>query len=536
MKIKKEIVLQSFEHLTQTTTNKFWGLLCVFYAIETKQIKSGYTYRINTKKLSEKLQNFFYYGTFKTFNPNYYFVRFSNYWLEAFEGLRLVKGKPKLENIAIFYFKDEIFENAISNLELVQKLLNELKLTQKDVNYLFELPRNMIKIELENDYKKEKIFDLIKTTYKINSSHNTLTVEKPFSIISHPAELQRAPFFQTLYSGTQIQKLLILTKFDFDDYYVQQKIKTKISPPKNLIYYGAPGTGKSYKIETEVLNGVPQAQQERVTFHPDYDHAAFIGSYMPKSDTAGNITYQFVPQVFTNIYVKAWQNLGKAYFLVIEEINRGNCAEIFGDIFQLLDRRANYPITPKYALKEYLIENLERKGYGGIKDGKIVLPPNLQLLATMNTSDQSLFPMDSAFKRRWTWKYVPINYNKNEAENTSAGFYVDFGDGRIFSWLEFIEKMNKNFIKVNEYLGEDKCIGNYFIKPDDKAISLETFINKAIFYLWIDVFREEDETPFENGTTYSDFFPEESAGKSLVEKMVNKLGVKIENLSEISNT
>lgn len=326
-------------------------------------------------------------------------------------------------------------------------------------------------------------------------------------------------------------------KFDYsnEEYSeTDEELINHIKLKPNLIFYGAPGTGKSHKIETKTLKGVPETQQERVTFHPDYDNASFVGSYMPSSDDDGNIRYEFVPQVFTNIYVKAWQNLDKPYYLVIEEINRGNCAEIFGDIFQLLDRKSNYAITPKSALQTYLKKTLGESD--GIKNGKMILPPNLQLLATMNTSDQSLFPMDSAFKRRWTWKYVPIDYNQNEDENPSAGFIVKLSDNQTFSWLEFIEKVNTKFIKNNENLGEDKCIGNYFIKPDNKEISLEEFINKAIFYLWIDVFQEEEETPFESGTTYSDFFPEATKGKELVEKMLSKLDVSINNLAEATET
>jgi len=320
---------------------------------------------------------------------------------------------------------------------------------------------------------------------------------------------------------------------DIEFQYLYKYKHGKVSP-QNYIFYGAPGTGKSHKIETEILVGVPEKRQERVTFHPDYDNASFVGSYMPSSDDDGNIRYEFIPQVFTNIYVKAWQNLDKPYYLVIEEINRGNCAEIFGDIFQLLDRKSNYAITPKSALQMYLKKTLGESD--GIKNGKMILPPNLRLLATMNTSDQSLFPMDSAFKRRWTWKYVPIDYNKSEDENPSAGFFIKLSDIQTFSWLDFIEKVNTKFIKNNENLGEDKCIGNYFIRPDNKEISLEEFINKAIFYLWIDVFQEEEETPFESGVTYSDFFPEATKGKELVEKMLAKLNVSINNLTEAIET
>ena len=191
---------------------------------------------------------------------------------------------------------------------------------------------------------------------------------------------------------------------------------------------------------------------------------------------------------------------------MIEEINRGNCAEIFGDIFQLLDRNSDYSITPSNELKQYLVKVLTSvDAIKGIENGKMKLPSNLNILATMNTSDQSLFPMDSAFKRRWDWEYIPINYKKSP-ENPSSNFKVILSETESFSWIDFIAKVNSK-IKQNPNLGMDKCIGNYFIKAKNDTISLEEFINKAIFYLWNDVFKDEDEHIFEENTFYEDFFP-----------------------------
>ena len=151
------------------------------------------------------------------------------------------------------------------------------------------------------------------------------------------------------------------------------------------------------------------------------------------------------------------------------------------------------------------------------------LPSNLNILATMNTSDQSLFPMDSAFKRRWDWEYIPINYEKSE-ENPSSDFQVNISETESFSWLDFIEKVN-TVIKENPNLGMDKCIGNYFIKAKDNIITLEEFINKAIFYLWNDVFKDEDEHIFEENTFYEDFFPIATKGKEKVLKILDKIGL-----------
>ena len=155
----------------------------------------------------------------------------------------------------------------------------------------------------------------------------------------------------------------------------------------------------------------------RTTFHPDTDYASFVGCYKPVKDDEDNkkIVYEFVPQAFTDAYVAAWSDLEHPYYLIVEEINRGNCAQIFGDLFQLLDRKngkSEYKIKADKDLAKYLCEAKDKDGQDvlmdkdGIKDGKLCLPANLHILATMNTSDQSLFPMDSAFKRRWDWEYI----------------------------------------------------------------------------------------------------------------------------------
>jgi hypothetical protein len=311
----------------------------------------------------------------------------------------------------------------------------------------------------------------------------------------------------------------------------QNKVRAQKSDKiQQTIFYGAPGTGKSHKVK-ELTKDLSKNQVERVTFHPEFDYASFVGGYKPTmgKDEEGKevIKYEFVPQAFTNIYVKAWKDDSKDFYLVIEEINRGNCAEIFGDIFQLLDRDSQYEISASKELREYLEKkDILGENHEGIKGGKVKLPNNLHILATMNTSDQSLFPMDSAFKRRWDWEYIPINYTKNN-ENESSQFIVKLDSDDSFSWIDFIKAVN-NKIKINDNLGMDKCIGNYFIKPKEKEISLENFINKAIFYLWNDVFKDENEEDsiFDKNTTYEDFFPIETNGKKEVDKLLKYLKLK----------
>lgn len=278
----------------------------------------------------------------------------------------------------------------------------------------------------------------------------------------------------------------------------------------NTIFFGSPGTGKSHEADS-ITNG---KDVQKVTFHPDYDYHSFVGGYKPTM-VGDKIAYKFVPQIFTKIYVDAWKNLEsvddtKPFYLQIEEINRGNCAEIFGDLFQLLDRDkdgfSKYEVTAEEELYKYLLSADGFNGnHEGIKDGKLCFPSNLKIIATMNTSDQSLFPMDSAFKRRWDWIYVPIDYNCS-----SSDFTIQLNNGKSFEWLSFLKIINEEIFEITK--SQDKQIGNWFIDAQNsgKIITESTFVNKVIFYLWNDVFKDEENTIFKStddkNLTYTSFF------------------------------
>ena len=252
------------------------------------------------------------------------------------------------------------------------------------------------------------------------------------------------------------------------------------------------------------------------------------------------ITYEFVPQAFLKAYTEAWKNLNEPFFLIIEEINRGNCAQIFGDLFQLLDRDddgwSKYHISPDNDIKKFLQTDKihgfadpyeEQKSYipDEILSGETMkLPPNLYIWATMNTSDQSLFPIDSAFKRRWDWKYIRISEGKGK-DGKPLNYRIQFKttDGNIFdvSWWEFVKSINDDIEEATK--SEDKKLGYFFCKPDKKAkdedetntiITAETFVGKVVFYLWQDVFKDygfkSDIFKKDNGEkiSFHDFYPD----------------------------
>ena len=239
-----------------------------------------------------------------------------------------------------------------------------------------------------------------------------------------------------------------------------------------------------------------------------------IGQEFLNKDEDGKIIYTFTPQAFTNAYVKAWNTTENVY-LIIEEINRGNCAQIFGDLFQLLDRgddgKSEYPIDSDTDLSNYIAKELENSSRSdfpdGVKDGKkLVLPSNLYIWATMNTSDQSLFPIDSAFKRRWDWVYMPIGY-----KNTN--WTIEIGDKK-YEWVKFQRIINDKIYGVDN--SEDKQLGDYFVNADrtNEKISADTLLNKVLFYIWNDVCKDDPDQIFQwvndkkqnESIKFSDFF------------------------------
>lgn len=358
------------------------------------------------------------------------------------------------------------------------------------------------------------------------------------------------------------------------------RVSQKDKKPHQIIFYGAPGTGKSYTInETTKDESVI-----RTTFHPDSDYSTFVGAYKPTTiqitmrDVSGHkiieggkevkearIVYEFVNQAFLQAYIQVWKFYAEAaedaepqkQYLIIEEINRGNCAQVFGDLFQLLDRNStgfsDYPIYTDTDMKKQLckafdglsIPQSERINnlYNGrqiteqvLKGEILLLPDNLYIWATMNTSDQSLFPVDSAFKRRWEWQYMPIGKGYDDNGN-EMNWKISVGTNE-YDWWSFIEKINLQIGSTTN--SEDKKLGFFFCKAENGYISAETFVGKVIFYLWNDVFKDYgfDGTIFKDtdgGTlSFDKFYKADRSGKAIVQNekidlFLSNLGVEISN-------
>lgn len=281
----------------------------------------------------------------------------------------------------------------------------------------------------------------------------------------------------------------------------------RVTNGKNELYYGVPGSGKSCEIKRKLAEkSIDDSQIERVVFHPDYTYSDFIGQILPKLNDE-KINYKFSPGPFTLILKEAFKNPEDEYFLVIEEINRGNAPAIFGDIFQLLDRdeeHEGYPLgTSEYSItNEYIADEIyeadELKFYGN----KVRIPSNLSIFATMNTSDQNVFTLDTAFQRRWDMELIENKIDNENDNSFDDKIILDTG----LSWKKFCYGINKKIIENNINLSssEDKRLGTYFINEDVFVLGVnegdgkyveileekcKKFSEKVLKYLWDDAFK-----------------------------------------------
>ena len=453
--------------------------------------------------------------------------------------------KEKFEDADIEKTRADIIVNALCTTGLIAKI-------SKGVYVL----SNTLYAEIFKDFKEK--------SYLLSPSY----IDKDDSYIEYMGDMKYGVFdiIDNKNKDIYFRKYPNLSKYinlNIDSMNKDNILQKPIKGPLQQIFYGAPGTGKSDTI-FERTKDLPKEDVYRTTFHPDSDYASFVGSYKPKMNdrtvygaqgplrnsrgeeiSEPKITYTFSPQAFTNAYIRAWQT-DEPVFLIIEEINRGNCAQIFGDLFQLLDRDENgyskYDIVPDSDLSDYIKGKLEdaaeKEGLTShIKEGKILkLPNNLYIWATMNTSDQSLFPIDSAFKRRWEWKYIKIKKGIDKKTGAELDWKIKVGEDNSYDWWEFLKAINYKIDKMTS--SADKQLGYFFCLADGKGeISADTFVNKVAFYLWNDVFKDyaEDGSPLlkykkneedksESDLTFPDFFDQSGEiDKNVVKQFIEKV-------------
>lgn len=304
----------------------------------------------------------------------------------------------------------------------------------------------------------------------------------------------------------------------------------------NKIYYGIPGCGKSYYVEHTVLENVDKENVYRTTFYPDYTNSEFIGQIYPVVKADGRVEYEPIPGPFTKALERAYTHKDETVYLVIEELNRGNAAAIFGDTFQLLDRlEISYdgrePGDSEYPISNEFIEGYFRKNNIEYKDKQIIIPHNMVVLATMNTSDQNVFPLDTAFKRRWDRERVESDWSKNELKDLLV-------PGMDITWEKFANSVNYRITQYDVNGGvtfEDKQLGAYFVTKDmlvapgdSKKIIDEKkkrFANNVIDYLFNDVVRFNHEKLFDKVDSYDSLY------QSIISEESTYYGLKVETFT-----
>lgn len=353
----------------------------------------------------------------------------------------------------------------------------------------------------------------------------------------------------SLKSGVALSDISLLewddTKYDRDDVLsffnqfgqIEKPYKAKFEFSHNVIVYGAPGTGKSHSLDEKAASF--NSRKTRVTFYPDYSYSKFIGSYKPysyyrsgastlyydgKQSTSQElantvhepvIDYSFVPGPFIMALLEALKST-EPYLLLIEELNRGNAAAIFGEVFQLLDRskgKSKYQVKLSLEAMMYLKDNLP-SDYAKIESG-IFLPENLYIWATMNSADQGVFPLDSAFKRRWSVVYMPLDPIGEEQERLNE-IIIDF-DSQKYSWNGFRTIINEYLSRTCK-VTEDRLIGPYYLNKDE-LLNEEMITNKLLLYLRDDVLRHNHNKFFNNGGTFQNLKNDYGKGILLVDAL-----------------
>lgn len=354
-------------------------------------------------------------------------------------------------------------------------LLNALKAYASPLKYRKEDDGHFLYVEEQNaTYLRERVS----------------FIEKEFCI---PENNSREEFFER-HTYTQFCKFHGIVNQITDEINTENNNTTekRLTGAGNVLLYGVPGAGKSYKIANDYCSDPRRI--ERVVFHPDYTYSDFVGQILPRV-VDDKLRYVFTPGPFTKMLKKSWNDPGYHYYLIIEEINRGNAPAIFGEIFQLLDRKdaESYPEDVVgesiYGISNYDVAN---EVYGN-SEHEVKIPSNMSVLATMNTADQNVFTLDTAFQRRWKMEHIPNKFVFEEGEHA-----LDTIQGSMVNWGTFATVINDVIIDINQDTSgsEDKRLGAYFVKTNE--LSQKVFAEKVLKYLWDDAFKMDKEAVFDS--------------------------------------
>lgn len=485
-----------------------------------------------------------------------YYLMMSNFFSKKIrvyisQGLNFFYGQPEGKN-GIKYKEEnsylkEILDNFLhSKTSVGEKQYKTIDFIKEKREYEFE-PEKVDEKELEDLLKdlSEKVKQYPDIMQKFLNEHKEETAKiQRFEIKKRTQKKLFATFNRTYLLANNIKPAgfeisnINENPEEKEEANKQLTENAKAHKGESVIYYGIPGSGKSYYIENEILKGVSEKNFERVTFYPEYTYYDFVGQKLPKDDGTG---LQFEAGPFTRILEKALENKQKAiqkehYYLIIEEMNRGNAQAIFGDIFQLLDRDANGDSV--YATTNYqVVQYLKSKGIQ-LKENKIIIPSNLTIIATINTSDQNVFNLDTAFGRRWQYEIFGEEQTKGTNNIYTKGKIIGI-EG--FTWNEIREKINDKILKSEDiFNAEDKRMGLYYIDKEclsegeeteeSKVISRKKFANKIFRYLWTDVFKNDREAIFytEKYNTLEKIVIDFTKGKA-IEQIIK---IRMENIDE----
>lgn len=460
------------------------------------------------------------------------------------QGMNFFDGAPTKNGIKYdknnFELKKMLDNFLYTQLNIGEKQYKTIDFIQGKEEYEFEI-ENVDEKELEDviQYLNEKIkkYPVIMKKF-LNEHQEEADQMRKFEIKQKTQRRLFATFNRTYLLNQNIkpdgfESNNIVIENTKEESNKQLAENAKAHRGESVIYYGIPGSGKSYYIKNKILNGVPEENFERVTFYPEYTYYDFVGQKLPKDDGTG---LQFEAGPFTRILEKALKNRQEHYYLIIEEMNRGNAQAIFGDIFQLLDRDIDG--NSVYATTNYVVSQYLKSKEINLKENKVIIPSNITIIATINTSDQNVFNLDTAFGRRWQYEIFGEEQTKGTNNIYSKGKIIGI-EG--FTWNEIREKINEKILKSEEiFNAEDKRMGLYYIDKEClsegeeteelKAISRKKFANKIFRYLWTDVFKNDREAIFytEKYSTLEKIIIDFTNGKA-IEQIIK---IRMENIDE----